>query len=274
MGGSIWSIDPSTGVATELTRGAKYHSSPTWSPDGRWIIYTADDGGNTIQLEILDVTTGDSHALTDDEFVYVDPEFSPDGSQVAYVSTAPNGYFNVYIRSIREGGWSGDEVAVSSDNNFGRSRLYFGDQDMHINPTWLPSGDELLMVSNRDVALGSGNVIRVPAAANGMARRQTVLAEQTLYRARPDVSIDGRRFIYSSTSGTADQFNNLYVQPTVGGRALQDDLLPARRLPSPLVPGRRNGSRSSLTREGYLSSSSWKRMAVPAAASTSRSAYT
>lgn len=217
MGGSIWSIDPATDVATELTRGAKYHSSPTWSPDGRWIIYTADDGGNTIQLEILDVETGESQPLTDDEFVYVDPVFSPDGSRVAYVSTAPSGYFNVYIRSIQGVAWNGDEIAVSSDNNFGRSRLYFGDQDMHINPTWLPSGDELLLVSNRDVALGSGNVIRVPAVANGMARRQTVLAEQTLYRARPDVSIDGKRFVYSSTSGTADQFNNLYVQPTVGG---------------------------------------------------------
>ena len=217
MGGSIWSIDPSTGVATELSRAAKYHSSPTWSPDGRWIIYTADDGGNTIQLEILDVGSGESHRLTDDEFIYVDPVFSPDGGRVAYVSTAPSGYFNVYVRSIRDGAWSGDEIAVSSDNNFGRSRLYFGDQDMHISPSWLPNGNELLLVSNRDVALGSGDVIRVPAEADGMARRQTVLAEQTLYRTQPDVSIDGKRFIYSSTSGTADQFNNLYVQPTVGG---------------------------------------------------------
>ena len=88
---------------------------------------------------------------------------------------------------------------------------------MHISPSWLPNGNELLLVSNRDVALGSGDVIRVPAEADGMARRQTVLAEQTLYRTQPDVSIDGKRFIYSSTSGTADQFNNLYVQPTVGG---------------------------------------------------------
>ncbi|MEE2668955.1 MAG: CehA/McbA family metallohydrolase [Gemmatimonadota bacterium] len=217
MAGSIWAIDPTTGVATELTRGTKYHSSPTWSPDGNWIIYTADDGGNTIQLEILNVQSGETHSLTDDEFIYVDPVFSPDGSRVAYVSTEPSGYFNVYIRSIRNGQWSGEVAAVSSDNNFGRARLYFGDQDMHINPSWLPNGNELLLVSNRDVALGSGNVIRVPAEANGMAQRQTVLAEQTLYRARPDVSIDGKRFIYSSTSGTADQFNNLYVQPTVGG---------------------------------------------------------
>ena len=42
MSGSIWKVDPTTGVAHELTTG-KYHSSPDWSPDGKWIVYTADD---------------------------------------------------------------------------------------------------------------------------------------------------------------------------------------------------------------------------------------
>ena len=229
MSGSIWSIsvdlgaESEPGVATELTRGAFYHSSPAWSPDGRWMVYTADNGASsaegarTIQLEILDVESGETRALTDDDFVYADPTFSPDGTRLAYVSTEPNGYFNVYVRPVAGGHWSGDAVAVTSDSDFGRSRLYFGPQDMHISPAWLPNGEELLLVSNRDTALGSGNVIRVPAESGGIERRRTVLAEQTLYRARPDVSLDGRRFVYSSTSGAADQYVNLYVQPTGGG---------------------------------------------------------
>jgi hypothetical protein len=88
---------------------------------------------------------------------------------------------------------------------------------MHITPAWLPGGKELLLVSNHGVPLGSGNVVRVPAEANAMPRAKTVLSEQTLYRTRPDVSIDGKRFVYSSTAGAADQFSNLYVQPTAGG---------------------------------------------------------
>lgn len=217
MSGSIWKVEPETGRAWELTYNEKYHSLPDISPDGEWLVYTADDGGTTIQLEILNLETGETHALTNDDQIYVDPVFSPDGSRLAYVSTKPNGYFNVYVRPIEDGQWAGEEIAVTRDNNFGRNRLYFGPWDMAITPTWLPNGRELLMVSNRNVPLGSGNVLRVPAAADGIEEAETVLAEQTLYRTRPDVALDGQRFVYSSTAGAADQFTNLYVQPTMGG---------------------------------------------------------
>ena len=217
MAGSIWGVDLATGAADELTHGAAYHSSPDWSPDGRWIIYTADHDGAAVQLEILDVSSGETHALTDDEQIYADPVFSPDGSRVAYVATTPGGYFNVHIRPLADGRWSGAPIAVTRDNDFGRDRLYFGPWDMHLTPAWLPAGDELLLVSNRDIPLGSGHVLRVPARAGGIDEATAVLEEQTLYRTRPDVASDGRRFVYSSTGGAADQFSNLYVQPTAGG---------------------------------------------------------
>ena len=110
MSGSIWKVDPETGRADEVSYNDKYHSMPDWSPDGRWIVYTADDGGETIQLEVVDVETGTARALTDDEFIYTDPVYSPDGTQLAYVSTKPSGYFNVYVRAIRDGQWAGDEI--------------------------------------------------------------------------------------------------------------------------------------------------------------------
>ena len=217
MQGSIWKVARDSGIAYEITYSEAYHSSPDWSPDGRWIIFTADYDHQRIQLEILDTETGQISKLTDDQAIYTDPVFSPDGTRVAYVSTNPNGYFNLYVRDIANGQFTGEPIAVSSDNDYGNNRLYFGNWDMHITPAWLPSGAELLLVSNRNVPLGSGNVLRVPAIADGIREATTVLAEQTLYRTRPDVSIDGKRFVYASTSGAADQYNNLYVQPTVGG---------------------------------------------------------
>jgi TolB protein len=217
MSGSIWIVDPGTRSARELTHSAKYHSMPAWSPDGRWIVYVADEGGGTIQLESVEVSTGKTRPLTSDDQVYMDPAFSPDGTRLAYVSTRPTGHFNVYIRAFEDGQFTGEEVPVTHDNDFGRDRLYFGAMDMHISPAWMPDGQELLIVSNRGVTLGSGNVLRLPARRHGIDAATTVLAEHTLYRTRPHVSPDGKRFVYSSTRGAADQFSNLYLQPTSGG---------------------------------------------------------
>ncbi len=217
MSGSIWSVDPETGIADELTAGPGYHSLPTWSPDGRFLVYTDDDNGRNIALRILDMETGEDRALLDDEFLHTDPAFSPDGTRLAYVSTKPSGYFNVFVREFRDGALRGPEIALTRDETYGRNRLYFGPWDMHITPAWMPDSRELLLVSNHEVPLGSGNVVRVPLAAQGFDEAVTVLSEQSLYRTRPDVSIDGKRFVYSSTAGAADQFSNLYVQPTDGG---------------------------------------------------------
>ena len=217
MSGSLWEVDVATGDAHEIVHGPDYYSSPNYSPDGAWLLYTADDGGGTIDLEVMHTATGERHRLTEGAHIHTDPRFSPSGDRIAYVSTAPSGYFNIYIRPFAAGAWAGPEIAVTSDNSFGRDRLYFGPWDMHISPAWLPNGEELLIVSNRDVALGSGNVYRIPARAGGIEDRRAVLAEQTLYRTQPHVSYDGRRFVYSSTAGAADQFQNLYIQPTTGG---------------------------------------------------------
>ncbi len=217
MSGSIWRVDPATGFAEELTAGPGYHSMPTWSPDGRFIVYTVDRNHETFGLGVLNVATGESRMLADDEFLYMDPAFSPDGRRLAYVSTKPSGYFNVYVREFADGDFQGEELALTRDEDYGNNRLYFGPWDMHISPAWMPDSRELLMISNHEVPLGSGNVIRVPLAAQGFDEGTTVLAEQSLYRTRPDVSLDGKRFIYSSTAGAADQFANLYVQPTDGG---------------------------------------------------------
>ena len=217
MSGSIWRVDPETGIADELTSGPGYHSLPAWSPDGRYIVFTVDRNGQNIGLAITEVATGETRTLLSDEYLYTDPVISPDGNRLAYVSTKPSGYFNVYVREFADGELGSGEIALTRDENYGKERLYFGSWDMHITPAWMPDSRELLMVSNHEVPLGSGNVIRTPMAADGFDEGVTVLAEQSLYRTRPDVSIDGKRFIYSSTAGAADQFSNLYVQPTDGG---------------------------------------------------------
>lgn len=217
MSGSIWRVDPETGEAEELTYNERYHSSPAWSADGKWIVYTADDDGRGVHLEIVNVTTGAWRTLAADGHLYLDPVFSPDGTRLAYVSSRPSGYFNIFVRALRDGDWDGPEIPLTADHRYGRDRLYFGPWDMHTQPAWTPDANQILFVCNRDVPLGSGDLWRMPVKPFGIAEAVRVLSEQTLYRTRPDVSPDGKRLIYSSTRGAAHPFHALYVVPVGGG---------------------------------------------------------
>lgn len=216
MYGSLWRIDVTTGAAVELTYDRRYHSSPAWSPDGKWLVYTADDDHRRIQLEILNVATGATKPLTNDQEVYLDPVFSPDGQRLAYVSTKPSGKFNIFVRQIANGEWAGGEMQVTEDHRYGRDRLYVGAWDSQTQPAWLNT-KELLIVSNRGIPLGSGGIWRVPIEVDGMAKATKIYDEQSLYRTRPDVSLDGKRLIYCSSAGAADAFHHLYVLPVNGG---------------------------------------------------------
>ena len=217
MSGSIWKMKLGETTAIELTANRTYDSSPTWSPDGRWMVYTAEDDRG-VNLMLLNMTTGESAALTSGDGLNLDPVWSPDGRRVAFVRNDPRGQFHIFAMPI-ENGKAGEAVRITVPNSFGRARLYFSAEDDHISPTWSPDGKEMILVSNRGITLGSGAIWRVPVEPNAMAKARQILREETLYRTQPQWSADGKRILYSSHRGS--QFNNLYVLPVDGGEPYQ-----------------------------------------------------
>ena len=173
--------------------------------------------------------------------------FSPDGTRLAYVSTKPNGYFNVYVRPIKDGQWAGDEIAVTTRQRF-RARPPVLRRVGRQHHAGVDAGRQgaaaRLEPRRRRSARATCCACRPSPTASTKA--QTVLAEQTLYRTRPDVSIDGKRFIYSSTRGSRRPVQQPLRAADEGRRALQADLL---RSTTPFIrDGRRTASGSPTSR--------------------------
>ena len=217
MAGSIWKIRVGETTATELTANRTYDSAPAWSPEGRWIAYTAE-GSDGINLMLLNVATGESAALTSDHNLNLDPAWSPDGKRLAFVSGDQKGEFHIFVLPM-ENGRAGKPQRITEPHTFGRDRLYFLKNDQHIQPSWSPDGRELMLVSNRGIALGSGAIWRIRPEADAMRNARMILREETLYRTEPQWSPDGKRILYSSHRGS--QYDNLYVLPADGGEPYQ-----------------------------------------------------
>ncbi|MBL8291496.1 MAG: PD40 domain-containing protein, partial [Bryobacterales bacterium] len=217
MSGSLWRIRVGDTTAYELTSNRTYDSSPSYSPDGRFIAYTTEDS-TSVNLMLLNVATGESTTLTRGAGINLDPAWSPDGQRLAWVKNEPRGQYHIYMMTF-DNGRPGTPQRMTEPNNFGRARLYFSAFDDHISPTFSPDGRELILVSNRGIPLGSGALWRAPAQPNLMSKAKMILREETLYRTQPQWSRDGKRLLYSSHRGS--QYNNLFVLPVDGGEPYQ-----------------------------------------------------
>ncbi|PYR93837.1 MAG: hypothetical protein DMF84_08505 [Acidobacteria bacterium] len=211
MQGSLWRQRTDSTVAEQLTdvRGSDYQ--PDCSPDGRTVVFVRYDG-RSMELMLLDLASRAVRALTTAGAVNVEPRWSPDGNRLAFVSTAGTGHFLLHVAEIRDGRIASSRV-LTSDRRSAVSRYYYSPFDHAINPAWTRDGREVLFVSNREIAHGTGDLVRM--ALNGADTPRLVRHEETSWRARPDVSPDGTRLVYSSYLGR--QWQQLWLLPVDGG---------------------------------------------------------
>lgn len=213
MAGSLWLQKLDSEVAEQLTAGPGYDYQPDWSSDGRWIVYSKYDK-DAIELWAYEVAKKQAHALTQNGAVNVEPRFAPNCRRIAFVSTSFNGRFHIFAGSF-EGGELHDVEQMTSESRTSLPRYYYSEFDHEISPAWLPDSSELFFVSNRRHIYGSGGFWRMKSFPG--AEAWEIHYEETSWKARPDISPDGRKIVYSSYLGRA--WHQLWVIPVDGGEA-------------------------------------------------------
>ncbi len=80
----IWVLDLARGIKTRLTFGPVSNVFPVWSPDGKWIAYTADRGGRSNICRKPSDGGGAEEILFTDEQITTLTDWSHDGKYLFY----------------------------------------------------------------------------------------------------------------------------------------------------------------------------------------------
>jgi dipeptidyl aminopeptidase/acylaminoacyl peptidase len=85
--GDIWLYSLEDGSSRQFTTGKSSEGSPAFSPDGKWLVFTAKrDDDERAQLYLIGMQGGEARRLTDMPLGASSPKWFPDGKRIAFVS--------------------------------------------------------------------------------------------------------------------------------------------------------------------------------------------
>jgi Tol biopolymer transport system component len=210
--------------------------NPTWSPDGRFVAFSALVGGLS-DIFIYDLEEDKLDRMTDDAFADLYPVWSPDGSAIAFVTDR----FSTSLSILNIGNY---ELALK-DMETGNIQKIPGFSDAkNINPQWSPDSKSLYFLSDQN---GITNVYRINLA------NQRIFQVTNLYTGvsgimglSPALSVaqDSERLVYCLYED--DKYNIYSIETAEGLRGrevagplgpVDPSVLPPRKKPEGEVLG-------------------------------------
>ena len=140
----IYVMDADGGNLQNLTNNLNNDSSPSWSPDGKRIVFSSARGGHlrnefvgiTDEIYVMDADGENEQRLTENPKNDWDPIWSPDGKRIAFSSD-------------RKGDLANYEIYVMDADGENEQRLTENRVDDK-SPSWSPDGKRIVFYSNME----------------------------------------------------------------------------------------------------------------------------
>jgi Tol biopolymer transport system component len=203
--------------------------NPSWSPDGRFIVFSANAGGVT-DLFVAEVATGSLRRLTNDPFADLHPAWSPDGTRIAFVTDR-------FTSDTSRLAFTGSRLAIIDAVSGDIRPVTAFDSGKHINPQWAPDGNGLYFISDRD---GIPNIYRVSLARGGITQitnLETGAAGISEISPAYSVAVGTGRVAFSAfLDGDYDVF---VIEPEAAAKGMPLNMALAGLSPAMLPPAKR-----------------------------------
>jgi hypothetical protein len=128
--------------------------NPTWSPDGRYLAFSALVGG-LADLFIYDLEAGSLRQMTNDAFADLHPAWSPDGQHIAFVTDR----FSTALSNLKFGNY---RIALMNPVTGAIQPAPGFDDAKNINPQWSADAKSLYFLSDQN---GITNLYRADMAS-------------------------------------------------------------------------------------------------------------
>jgi dipeptidyl aminopeptidase/acylaminoacyl peptidase len=216
--GAVW-VAPLDGSAEPrpFTSGERRDTSPRWSPDGNWLAFASNRGGDEktpMNLYVIPAEGGEARKLTDQKENVEEIAWSPDSKRIAFAARARDAAydeeddkkraprrFRRVFHKLDSVGFTGDRrkhIFVVDLSDGEPRQLTSGDFE-HGSPVWSPDGKHIVIDGLRDENWDVELVNRLyRIEVDGGAEPEALTGDDGSYDA-PAYSPDGRRIAYHMT---------------------------------------------------------------------------